>query len=188
MPVVLGVDQSLTATGLFWLRDGKLAGYEQVDTGKLRGAERLVHIKNEILKTVDTCKPVLVAMEGYSYGSAGKVFELGELGGVIKVALQERGIQVVVASPVQVKKFFTGNHRAEKAQMVDTANSLFGLSWELRDNNLADAAALSLIADAYLDPTKIQIRHQAEVLAVLRKDVTLKRKPKKRPRQKFHSI
>lgn len=187
MPVVLGIDQSLRHTGLFWL-DGGVHHWRQIDTGDLRGAERLVHIKNHILDVVDECKPTLVAMEGYSYGSAGKVFELGELGGVIKVALQERGIPVVVASPVQVKKFVTGNHRAEKEDIVAVINVTFDLSWDVSYNNVADAAGLALIAQAYLAPDGITLRHKAEVIAALRGDVTLKKKAKKRPRKKFHNI
>lgn len=188
MPVVLGIDQSLRHTGLFWL-DGTEPHWRQVDTTDgMRGAERLVYIKNTILEVVDETMPVLAAMEGYSYGSAGKVFELGELGGVIKVALQERGVPLVVASPVQVKKFVTGNHRAEKEDIVAAVNVVFSLSWNLFHNNVADAAGLALIAQAYLAPDGITQRHKAEVIAALRGDVTLKKKPKKRPLRKFHNI
>lgn len=188
MPVVLGIDQSLRHTGLVWFEDRAAVQWVQIDTDDLRGAARLSHIKNTLLDVLDVAHPALAVMEGYSYGSPGRVFELGELGGVIKTALYERGVQTYVASPVQVKKFATGVHTADKAAVIAAVNETLGLSWGSRDDNLADAAALALIGDAILSGTKLSTRHQAEVVAVLMGKRTLAKKSAARTRSKFINI
>lgn len=187
MSVVLGIDQSLRHTGVFWLGPGVM-GWKQIDTGSRRGAGRLVFIKDAVLQVVLEQNPVLVAMEGYSYGSIGKVFELGELGGVLRVAFEEKNLQTVVVAPSQLKKFITGNAHAEKTDVVAAVNNRLHLKWTDKDNNLADAAALAVIARAFVETSPSTLRHEAEVIAALRG--LPKKAPKPRPvrKHKFPKI
>jgi crossover junction endodeoxyribonuclease RuvC len=184
---VIGIDQSLRATGLFWT-DGVTHGWKQVDTGGLRGAERLLFIRDAIASVVDAVKPELAALEGYSYGSPGKVFELGEIGGAVKMLLQERKIPFVTPTPVQVKKFATSRHMAEKIDVVNAINTRYGVSWVLADNNLADAAALAAIASACLAPATLTLRHEAEVVAAIQNTVKPKKATRKPKRRRLTSI
>jgi Holliday junction resolvasome RuvABC endonuclease subunit len=169
--VFLGIDQSLRSTGIFWLGDG-IRGWSLIETKKLRGTERLKFIKDAVLKiiTVDLAGYTIqkACMEGYAYGiRGGRVFELGELGGVLKVALTEAGLAVIlIVQPTSLKKF-TGSGSAEKKDVVEFINRELGLSFTTNENDVADAAVLALIAQQ-LDTPTTKLRHQLEVLKTIK--------------------
>ena len=77
---------------------------------RLRGAERLMYIEsclNAFLKKIRTKFNNLYAgIEGYSYGSIGRTFELGELGGIIKVLLKSNNINFESIPPVNPLAIF----------------------------------------------------------------------------------
>ncbi len=58
-----------------------------------------------------------VAIEGYSFGSKGKVFNLAENMGIFKHKLYKAGIPVTVIEPSKAKKLATGKGNADKAAM-----------------------------------------------------------------------
>jgi Holliday junction resolvasome RuvABC endonuclease subunit len=171
----LGVDQSLNATGLCRLdAAGDLLTSATVTTDDRKDGTRLLFIRT----AVDTMLTGVsfVAMEGYSYGSTGRVFELGEVGGVIKALLAERGIPYVVVPPVLVKKFATGNAFARKEDMLLAAQAR-GCAFV--DDNQADAFFLAHIARAFFANTA-RHRRELEVVHTLRTSLTTK---KTRPRK-----
>jgi crossover junction endodeoxyribonuclease RuvC len=59
----------------------------------------------------------VVLMEGYSYGSKGVVFHIGELTGLLKHKLWLMNIGFEVTPPSSIKKFATGKGNANKAVM-----------------------------------------------------------------------
>jgi crossover junction endodeoxyribonuclease RuvC len=186
--LVLGIDQSLTCTGVFWFGSVE-EGWCEIEPGSRRGADRLLFIRNEFLETLSGRKPDLVALEGYSYASRGKVFELGEVGGVIKMTLAQLHIPHIVVAPVQVKKFATGHTTAEKEDMVAAMNQRFQYNWALEKHNVADAAALACVAEAYLLPDTTKTRPQLEVIAALTAGLNNRTTKKTRRRKKrIHSI
>lgn len=71
-----------------------------------------------------------VYIEGYSYGSTGAVFDIAENGGVLKHHLWELGIPVVVVTPGQHKKAFTGSGAATKIKMIDEYIKRTGIMWD----------------------------------------------------------
>ena len=94
----------------------------------------------------------------------GRVFELGEVGGVIKALLAERRVPYVTVPPVLVKKFATGRAFATKEMMVRAAAEHGAV---VSDDNQADAFFLARIARAWHvgGPTA---RREAEVIRTLR--------------------
>jgi len=58
-----------------------------------------------------------VAIEGYSYGSKGKVFNLAENMGIFKHKLYKAGVPVTIIEPSKAKKLATGKGNADKAAM-----------------------------------------------------------------------
>ena len=169
--VYLGVDQSLRSTGVFWLGEG-ITGWSKIETKKLRGIERLKYIKDVLLKIItndlDGYIVQRVCIEGYAYGiRGGRVFELGELGGVLKIALTEVCCNSITAVPPTSLKKFTGFGGAEKEDVVKFINKELGLSFTIKDNDICDAAVLSMIARE-LDETTTKLRHQLEVLKTIK--------------------
>lgn len=67
-----------------------------------------------VLDTVD-----IVFLEGYSMGSRGKVFNIGENTGLLKNQLWLGNKEVYSLAPTTVKKHATGKGNADKNQMHD---------------------------------------------------------------------
>ncbi len=90
-----------------------------------------------------------VAMEGYSHGSKFQREALGELGGVVKLAITEiAGVRQwrhpIIVPPPTLKKYVTGKGTASKQEMIDTVARRYGAIFY--DDNLADAYALARFA------------------------------------------
>ena len=70
-----------------------------------------------MIRFLEPLRPDMVALEGYSYGSSGKVFEIGENMGLLKFRLAACAIPFVSYSPPHVKKYATGKGNAKKELM-----------------------------------------------------------------------
>jgi crossover junction endodeoxyribonuclease RuvC len=135
---VLGIDPSLTATGVA-LPDGTVAtvAVKLSKGGRLkhvRESDRLIAIRDRVACLLDDVD--LVVVEGYSYGSGFQAHQLGELGGVLRVLLTEAGVAWVEVAPTRVKRYATGKGNAGKADMLLAAQCA-GVA--TTDHNAADA-------------------------------------------------
>lgn len=142
---VVGLDLSLTATGLA-TDDGP-----EVLATKLRGAERLAWVRDEVYDRIHGAdRADLVVLEGYAYARANQAHQIGEMGGVIRLALHEAGIPFVEVAPATLKKYATGHGNAGKGEVL--AAAIRRLGYEGHDDNEADALWLRRMGlDAY-DP------------------------------------
>jgi hypothetical protein len=144
---LLGIDLSMTSPALCFFEGVKfgfsgcefyfLTSYEKhlYRDKKLHGemfpsysveSERFGNIGSWV---VDVCKVrgvEKVYIEGYSYGSKGRVFEIAENGGICKYLLWRNGIDYEVVAPTLIKKFATGKGNATKEGM--------GISFMLETN------------------------------------------------------
>ena len=162
----LGIDQSLTATGLCLLcDDGTVAHLETVDPGKLRGAPRLALIKDRLLQAIASAEALKAAYEGYAYDAVGRVFQLGEVGGVVQLTLYEEGVPAFSVAPVALKKFATGSPKADKDAMISAAHRYGAL---VADDNQADAFFLARIAFYLGSQEQPKTRAQIEVLHAIK--------------------
>lgn len=80
-------------------------------------AERYCSIADWAQEKVLGCQEV--SLEGYSYGSSGKVFHIAENTGILKYKMYKGGIPVTVYSPSLIKKFATTKGNADKTQMYE---------------------------------------------------------------------
>lgn len=136
---VLAFDLSLTATGVAHT-DGR------PDTLKCRhtGMERLAWFREQVTGLVLAERPEVVVVEGYSFGShdAGSR-AIGELGGVVRLALWDLVACHVDVAPKSLKKFATGKGNAPKDSVM-LAAARHGFAGD--DNNAADAFWLRQMA------------------------------------------
>jgi Holliday junction resolvasome RuvABC endonuclease subunit len=107
---------------------------------------RLEYIEQQALTWIDNWQPSLVAMEGYSFSKNGMA-ALGELGGVLKMAIYRRAIPLLIVPPFTLKKFTTGSGSAPKETMMMEVLSKWG--FRSKDNNEADAYALARFGQAF---------------------------------------
>lgn len=83
-----------------------------------------------------------VAMEGYAHGAKFNREKLGELGGIVKVAVYDVFKKdALIVAPTVLKKFVTGKGTASKDDMVASVNSKWRAG--IMDHNVADAFGLA---------------------------------------------
>jgi Holliday junction resolvasome RuvABC endonuclease subunit len=120
----MGLDLSLTSTGV---SIGGSTHSIRVDT---RGVERLKEIRDSIINTAVEHHIEVVAIEGYSYASRmSQSHSLGELGGVVRLALFEHSIPFVVIPPTSRAKFATGKGNAGKPEVMSSVSAKTGIIW-----------------------------------------------------------
>jgi len=140
-PSILALDPSLVAFGYC------LNGESGVIKSRLRGWDRVAEITQEVFRM--TFGVDVVVVEGYSFGSKGRsVYQIAELGGVVRFWLYQHKITTVEVTPGTLKKFTTGSGAAGKDQMLAAVIRRF--YFQGTDNNAADAHALWCFArEAY---------------------------------------
>lgn len=78
--------------------------------------QRYLELANWVLQVVYNVNPHHIVLEDYAFAANGRVSMLAENGGVLKAKLYERFplYPVHVVAPTSMKKFATGNGRAQK--------------------------------------------------------------------------
>lgn len=157
----MGIDPSLSSTG--WaVREGTTVVTGHINTKGLSGPWRLNYVRVQLAKLVERYQPELVSYEDYAHGTLnGRVYSMGELGGVLKTFLWVEGIDVILVSPTSLKLFVTGNGqpgRKKKGQTKLTDKQkkalisealLRDFSLDIQQNDEADAAGLLLFGELH---------------------------------------
>ena len=190
--IVVGIDPSLTGTGIIVLRNGELGKAlttkNEPKLGTIERVRRIYEQINNVIENLSTCyvnayigdkrmirwePPSLIVIEGFSYGSKGRgVFDIAYLGWRIREELEryrtEDDIPWLEVSPSQVKQFATGKGNANKEIVLQQVYKRWGV--ELTDNNQADAYVLAQIGRAYLGEADDLTDFQQKVIRVLKKE------------------
>lgn len=141
----LGLDLSLTGTGIVVLDENNQVAHSETVKNKAKGMERLQIIRNRVNEVLIKFPPFCICVEGYAMGSrSGQAFSIGELGGVIKLLLFENGYNPYLVPPTRLKKFVVGGGKAEKDMIMMKVFQRWG--WEASDNNTADAFSAAMLA------------------------------------------
>lgn len=128
--VTLGIDPSLTSTGI------SFAGQTISIRRDTTGPQRLVEIRDQVMYTVIHNDVSCVAIEHYSYASRNsQAHSIGELGGVLRVALYEAQIPTVEIPPTCRAKFATGKGNAGKPEVVSAISARTGIVWSGGDGS-----------------------------------------------------
>jgi len=142
----LGLDLSLTATGLAVVEEnGNIVLSKVLSTPKkkIEGMERYSLIRQEVIDVVKAHNIKKVFIEGYSFGSRGRsIFNLGELGGIIRITLSDLGVPYEEIPPKVVKKFVCGSGNADKLDMMNSIKEKYKYVFD--DDNKADAYGIAV--------------------------------------------
>ena len=152
MVSVVGIDPSLRSTGVAFYNGEGVIQLRRIVPEGMRGTRRLAYIADAISGILDKAGPVdLVAYEGYAMGYRSgmhKAFDLGELGGVLKLLAYSKGCDVLLVPPTSLKKFATGNGAAKKRDIRDAIISTWGIT--INQDDKADAYVLLQMGRTYL--------------------------------------
>lgn len=151
--IILSIDLSLRNTGIAVLdQKGILLETKVIKpANKLKGALRLKFIRDEVSAVIKEHSPDVVAMEGYSFNSTGKLFDIGEAGGVVKLLLLESNLPVIIVPPKNVKVFLTQSGNADKAQVISAIHKRYKIL--LENDNQADAFGIAQMVLFFKDRT-----------------------------------
>lgn len=145
----IGLDLSLTASGVVVLNAGGTVKEHHVIKVKTKGVERLNNIQGEIRSIIGMYNIKRVCIEEYAFGAQGKTFHIGELGGVVKLLLYRMKVRHEGVPPTVLKKFTTGKGGGEGANKDQMTLYAFK-NWAFTgvDNNEVDAFCLARFAMA----------------------------------------
>jgi Holliday junction resolvasome RuvABC endonuclease subunit len=163
---VLGIDPSLTSTGYAY-RDDEDVRVGSLTQKEARSLKRLNNIALQVEKQAEMCMCQLAVVEGYAFAfktNASRAHSLGEIGGIIKYTLWEKGISLLLVPPNSLKMFALGHYktvqidaggRKRKVKVKDlvkyAAEAEAGRRFANTDQS--DAYWLLRMGEAYLDPS-----------------------------------
>jgi len=142
---VVGLDLSLTSTGMVFvfgdgINDwrGFTYGYGLKKASVEQKVERLRNVAVMVMYFVENIKARYVAVEGLSFGSRGKIADLAELAGVVKVELFRRDIIPLIVAPMQGRKYLLGKG-AGAVKKEEVRRCLKMMKFKFPDTNQMDA-------------------------------------------------
>ena len=171
MPVV-GIDPSLTGTGIATPSRLKILGSEPRDLDLRGRCDRLARLADTILLMVaeDVApRTALIVIEQPAYSKTNYQHERSGLWWMIVDRLLDVGHLVCEVSPSARAKYATGNGRAGKDVVLAAVVRRYP-DQDVRDNNTADALILRAMGCRYLgDPLEdgLPITHKAALDKVL---------------------
>ncbi len=157
--IIVGLDASINETGLAILVKDQMYLTTVKPPKKMEGFRRCIYNAKEVADIVKSFRGehrAVVYMEGYAMGiRGGKVFNIGENGGVIKADLITRGeaSRIHTIPPMTLKKFISGGGHADKNVMMKRLCMDFGIDTD--NDNEADAACLAIAGLAHLIHTEL---------------------------------
>jgi Holliday junction resolvasome RuvABC endonuclease subunit len=143
--VVVGIDPSLNGTGLAVLQGGRLT-YQHVrlnnrSDNRATGTARLLYVAASIDEFLTLHKADTVCMEGVAMHGVGRVADIAELHGAVRVVAALQGCSIVTVPPSALKKYATGNGRADKQDMIAAARRRT-TGAHIPNDDIADAVLL----------------------------------------------
>jgi len=148
--VILGIDPGLAKIGYGIIRFKKdklsliKAGCLKTSS-KISFGERLKIIYKEIKKIIKKYKPNFVILEELFFAKNVKTaFKVGQVMGIINLAVQEEKIPVFQITPLQAKMALTGYGRASKKQVQKMVQTLLNLKNLPKPKDTSDALAVAI--------------------------------------------
>lgn len=144
---VLGIDPSLTSTGLALIEHGQVTGLHRVRSVN-KGHERIQNILDAIEFLTDD--NVTVGIEGTAYSAKGSsVVQVFGLWGVITHQLYRWGIPYYVVPPSSRCKYATGKGNASKDEVLAAVIRRYP-DVEVASNDIADALVVAAMGARYM--------------------------------------
>lgn len=176
------MDLSLNGTGLVIVDSNSMKPIESryvllnakkksLNSPNIFGMERVHYILCQFIEIFENHKPEKIIIEGYSMGSRGMVYDIGEVGGVIRHFMYMNKIPYIEIPPKTLKKYVTDNGNADKEMMMEAVGKKYGHIFQ--DDNTNDAYAMAIM---FIELGEEEFRNR---VGKLRKEKKEKKKSKK---------
>lgn len=149
--LVLGIDPGTAVTGYGVVRGERLGAATLIECGVIRTkpreplALRLLEIYEGVSELIRTHKPDALAVEDVFYAhNVRTTVVLGHARGVILLAGQQAGIEIVEYPPAVIKKAVVGTGAATKTQVQFMLTRLLRLKSVPTPSDAADGVAAAL--------------------------------------------
>lgn len=147
---MLGIDPGFATTG-FGVVERVSGSLRPVTHGAIRTppglpqADRLVYLRAELQRIIESTKPDAVAVERLFFNANVRTaMSVGQASGVALVTAAEAGLQVTDYTPTEVKLSVVGVGNAAKAQVQAMVAALLKLTSVPKPADAADACALAI--------------------------------------------
>ncbi|OIN81646.1 crossover junction endodeoxyribonuclease RuvC [Mycobacterium malmoense] len=163
MALVVGIDPSLTSTGIAALSDGRPVLLRSIGHGSRNGtsyahrSDRIVSQARAVLAAIETGirtqQPDLAVIEGPAYAHANAyTHDCAGLWWGLYSGLRARKIPISVIAPTTRAKWATGTGRADKRAVLDAVRTTWK-PWAklITNDDIADALTLAEAAARHLD-------------------------------------
>ncbi len=173
--VSMGIDLSLTGTGVVLLKNGKVI-LEKLIKSKPSGdkpIDELIRIENivkEIYACMDGFSVDIAVIENLAFGvrNATSLTQLAGLNYFTRSMLYSEKIPFVLVAPTSLKKFITGSGASKKDVMLMEVYKKYNVAFV--DDNIADAFSLSKIGECLLFSHKLN-NTEKEVINLIKKQL-----------------
>lgn len=149
--LVLGIDPGTAVTGYGVVRGERLGAANLIECGVIRTRAReslpvrLAEIYDGVRELIQTHQPDALAVEDVFYArNVRTTIVLGHARGVILLAGQQAGIDIVEYPPAEIKKTIVGNGSATKIQVQFMLTRLLRLKSAPSPSDAADGVAAAL--------------------------------------------
>lgn len=144
---VFGLDASLNSSGYAYRGwDGEIIT-GTINPGKRRGTARLWFNLCNLERLLDELQIDEMIIEGYAMGiRGGRVFDIGEWGGVARLAAWRRKIRIVTVTPSTLKYIVSGSGSPGKEKLQKAVRGLYGVDTTQPDE--LDALGLMAVGEA----------------------------------------
>ena len=158
--IYIGLDLSLTSSGVVAIQDGKILLQKLVRPKGMEGrkkAKEILIIRNMIIDVVESIglprhrENIKIMIEDFAYGIlymkvhgkpiCGSVFEIGGLGYAVQLRLLELGYDYILTEPTTLKKFVTGKGNCKKDIMIKETLKRWKVDFD--SNDICDAYGLA---------------------------------------------
>ncbi|MDA3939637.1 MAG: crossover junction endodeoxyribonuclease RuvC [Spirochaetia bacterium] len=147
---VLGIDPGLAATG-WGIVEAEGNKFKLIDYGYIKTipgdnpGKRLMIIYNTIREIIDKYNPENAGVEDIFFArNKQSAIPVAQSKGVILLALESKGLNTVVFTPLQIKQALTGNGRADKNQVQEMVKLILGVKDKIKPDHAADALAAAI--------------------------------------------
>lgn len=176
--IAIGLDLSLTGTGVIVLNDGKIVEQKLIKSKPVPDGKpideviRIRTIVDQISELVSKNKPDIAVIEGLAFmvRNATALVQLSALNYFTRLMLMNCDVPFIIVAPTSLKKFITGNGASKKDVMLMETFKRYGVT--ILDDNENDAYGLAQVGLALLGGnSKSTTKLQEEVLSLLKKQL-----------------